>query len=407
MKSIYTIVTLLGGSALRAYGSTSHHQCAYAQQHLLSDQAPLCFQDSSRAAPTIAKQFFHPIWSHEPFCTSKNGNEYCTYTTSKFRTNQGLSIISTSTAADAISSAFPFTKSARQVSEKYLEVQSIPGKGFGLITTKPISKGSAILLDAPRIIASAQFPEHVLHAQGASLFNYALARLPVEDRKLVESLDKSLGGTDIEDIMKTNAFSCQLHDGGEDDAYMCLFPSVARINHACRPNAHARFVPKTLLMEVKALHDIEAGEEISISYGRIDLKHQERQNLYKQGWNFSCACDLCTSSPYTISGSDQRRARFAQLRNKLENLTPKTYDAQQIVAWEQEVMDLSKKEGLDVLLATDYERLAYVYAGLGMVKDARMWAEMAGNSLREWVVVEGGDMRGLMRVDELTAELGG
>jgi hypothetical protein len=247
----------------------------------------------------------------------------------------------------------------------------------------------------------------VLHGQGALLFAQALERLPAKDQELVRGLDKSLGGTDIEDVMKTNAFACQLSDGGEDDAYMCLFPSVARINHACRPNAHARFIPKTLLMEVKALRDIGVNEEIGISYGRVDLKYAERQRLYKDGWNFSCSCDICTATEYAIAGSDQRRARFAQLRKKLEGLTSETYDAQQIVAWEKDVMDLSAKEGLDVLLVADYERLAYVYAGHGMIRDAKLWAEKAKETLLEWTAVDGGPNNEVLRIDELLRELKG
>jgi hypothetical protein len=409
MKSTHVITTLLFGVTVNA--STSTQQCAHPQQQVfqqvLSNDGPLCLHDSFENGTTIRKHFNHPTWSHEPFCASGKGKEYCAYTTTNFRTRHGLSIISTATAAGAVSVAFPFTKLARHVSHERTAVQAIPGKGFGLVANQRILKASTILLDSPRIIASAQFPSHLSKTQGMSMFNLALARLPDVDQQLVLSLDKSLGGTDIEDIMKTNAFSCQFHDGGEDDAYMCLFPSVARINHACRPNAHARFVPKTLLMEIKALRDIEVGEEISISYGRVDLKHQERQDLYKQGWNFECTCDMCTSSPYAIAGSDQRRARFAQLRNSLENLTPATYDAQQIVAWEKEIMELAAKEGLDVLLAADYERLAYVHAGSGMIRDAMFWAEKAKESLLEWKDVEGGPNNEIVRIEGLLAELTG
>ena len=401
MKLLQTIVALLGGSATCAGTLASPHQCAQAPQHILSDQTPLCINGEPQGSTAVTEHFTHPVWSHRPFCITKKGREYCTHTTSNFRTNHGLSIVSTPTAAEAISSAFPFTQSARHVSDSHLVVQPIPGKGFGLTTTQLIPKGSTILLDAPRIIASAEFPAHVLQAQGVSLFTHALERLPAEDRELVMSLDKSLGGSDIEDIMKTNAFACQLHDGGEDDAYMCLFPSVARINHACRPNSHARFIPKTLLMEVKALRDIVAGEEISISYGRIDLKHAERQKLYKEGWNFSCTCEMCTAKEGVKKGSDQSRARFARLRKKFESLTAETYDAQRIVAWEKEVMELSKLEGLDVLLAPDYERLAYVYAGHGMMRDARLWAQKARDSLTEWAIVDGGPRMELDRVEEL------
>ncbi|KAF1919613.1 hypothetical protein BDU57DRAFT_554829 [Ampelomyces quisqualis] len=309
--------------------------------------------------------------------------------------------------AKAVSGAFAFTAAARQVPDESFSVVSIPGKGFGLVATQHIPRATTILLDAPRIIASAEFPSHLSRTQGSQLFDRALAQLPHADRELVLGLGKSLGGSDMEDIMKTNAFACQFHDGGEDEAYMCLFPNVARINHACRPNAHARFVPKTLLMEIKALRDISPGEEIEISYGRVDLQQKERKKLYNQGWNFDCTCDMCTASQYDIAGSDQRRARFAQLRTKLENLTPATYDVQQIVAWEKEIMEVSAKEGLDVLLAADYERLAYVYAGHGMPKDAMLWARKAKESLLEWTIVDGGPDNQARRIENLIAELKG
>lgn len=405
MKLIRSIVVLLGGVAVYASASTLH-QCAHPQQHILSDRAPVCQNGSYKGGPTIHQPYNHPIWSHKPLCVSRKGQKYCTHTSGNFRSSHGVSLISTSTASIAISAAFPFTSAVGPVSDEPFEVQAILGKGFGLVATQAIPKASTILLDSPRIVASAQFPSFLSQAQGTSLLDHALKQLPDADRDLVLSLDKSLGGTDIEDIMKTNAFSCQLHDGGQDDSYMCLFPSVARINHACRPNAHARFVPKTLLMEIKALKDIQVGEEIGISYGRVDLKHAERQKLYKEGWNFGCTCDMCTFSKYDIAGSDQRRARFAQVRKKLENLTPATYDAQQIVSWEQEVMELSSKEGLDVLLAADYERLAYVYAGHAMVNEARMWAGKAKDSLLEWTIVDGGPRNEVRRIEELLLELG-
>lgn len=400
MKSVPSFAVLLCGVAVNASASTLQHQCAHTQQQILSDRAPVCQHEP-------VQPYEHRIWSHDPYCLSRRGKEYCTHATLNFHRGHGLSLISTPTAANAIAAPLSFTDSPGRASVEPFEVRAIKGKGFGAIATQFIPKTTTILLDSPRIIASAQFPSYLSHDQGAELFNNALRQLPDVDRKLVLSLDKSLGGSDIEDVMKTNAFACQLHDGGQDDSYMCLFPSVARINHACRPNAHARFIPMSLMMEIKALRDIKPGEEIGISYGRVDLPHAERQKLYKEGWNFGCTCDMCTDSRYAIAGSDQRRARFAQVRKKLENLTPETYNAQQIVSWEQEVMDLSSKEGLDVLLAADYERLAYVYASHGMVKEAKMWAGKAKESLLEWKVVDGGPRNEVRRIEELLLELGG
>ncbi|CAO2654816.1 Nn.00g115490.m01.CDS01 [Neocucurbitaria sp. VM-36] len=406
MGSIQSLVALLGLSIL-LHNVLASSQCAPPDHNaLIQPQAPLCLDDGNAAGGPKALPIIYSTWSSEPLCVAGQTKLYCTHTASNFRNGHGVSVIASPVAANAISSSFPASKAARHVPEGGLEVKSLPGKGKGLITKHSIRRGETILLDSPRIIASAQFPSHVTSSQGASLFSTVLAQLPAADRDLILSLDKSLGGTDIENVMKTNAFACQISDGEVGDGYMCLFPSVSRINHACRPNAHAKFIPKTLLMQIQAVRDIAAGEEISISYGKIDLKHAERQKLYKEGWNFTCTCDACTSTKYEIAGSDQRRARFAKLRNMLENLTSDTYDAQQIVAWEKEVMEISAREGLDSLLAGDYERLAYVYAGHGIIGDAKFWAVKAKESLLEWTVVDGGPGNDIRRVNELLRELG-
>ncbi|CAG5163174.1 uncharacterized protein ALTATR162_LOCUS6378 [Alternaria atra] len=388
-------------------------QCANVPQHFKAQvQLPLQLQLclNTKGDPRLlqdVQSLQHPLWSHKPPCARGKDKEYCTYTTFESRGGHALSIIATSVAADAISAAFLALGSEDESGNSSLEVRSFPGKGKGLVTTKAVKKGERLLLDSAHIIASSHFPTQVTRSQGKALFSAAIDQLPRVDRDLVLTLDQSLGGSRVEDIMKTNAFACQLADGDVDDAYMCLFPSVARINHACQPNAHARFVPKTMSMEIKAQRDIAAGEEIGISYGRVDLKHADRQALYQEGWNFGCTCPLCTASQYEIIGSDQRRARFAQLRKMLENLTAETYDAQQIVAWEKEVMEIGQREGLETLLAQDYERLAYVYAGHGMVKDARRWAKMAKESLLEWVIVDGGPDNQVRRIEELLRELDG
>ncbi|KAF1846674.1 SET domain-containing protein [Cucurbitaria berberidis CBS 394.84] len=407
MSSIQSLVALLGLSIFTSCTQASL-QCATSDYNALTQpQALLCLDDDNAPGGPPSLRVKNGKWSQEPFCVAGQAKTYCTHTTSDFRNGHGVSVIASREAANAISSAFPASKAARYISEERLEVSRIPGKGKGLITRHSIQRGDTILLDSPRIIASAQFPSHVSPSQGASLFSTILDQLPGTDRDLLLSLDKSISGTDIENVMKTNAFACQPDDGEVGDGYMCLFPSVSRINHACRPNAHARFIPKSLLMEIKAVRDIEAGEEISISYGRIDLKHAERQRLYKEGWNFTCTCNSCTSTAYEIAGSDQRRARFEQLRKLLENITSETYDAQQIVAWEKEVMEISAREGLDMLLAGDYERLAYVYAGHGMNRDAKIWATKAKESLMEWTVVDGGPGNEIRRVEDFLGELGG
>ncbi|ENI10357.1 hypothetical protein COCC4DRAFT_123589 [Bipolaris maydis ATCC 48331] len=405
-------------SGVCAAATTSHihgpssPQCANLLPHFAAQmQTPLRSQqclhgDTDAKPPPVISLFQHPIWSHEPMCVTGKEKIYCTHTTADSGSGHGLSIIATPSAAGKLSSKFSKQKKKVRRSEDGLQVRSIPGKGKGLFTTKLIKKGETILLDPARIIASSHFPARVSHAQGRSLFNSALARLPEEDHKMVAALDQSLGGSPIEDVMKTNSFACRLDDGNVDKAYICLFPSVSRINHACQPNALARFVPKTLSMQVKAKRDIAAGEEINISYGRVDLTREERQELYKDGWNFECTCSLCTAPHGETKASDDRRIRFARLKQRLRNLTAETYDAKQVVEWEKEVMAIAQSEGLEVLLAEDYERLAYVYAGHGMATEARRWAEKAKQNLLDWAVEDSRRDEDVRRLDETLAELG-
>ncbi|RMZ72708.1 SET domain-containing 5 [Pyrenophora seminiperda CCB06] len=411
MSSIRILITLLSACAIASHLEASQ-QCENAPRHFVTQaQAPLPQQqclgtDAANIDPADnVPKFQHPVWSHKPVCQQGYGKSYCTHTTVNGRNGRGISIIAMPVAAEKISAAFQALGSNFLNRGSGLEVRPIRGKGKGLVTLKPIKKGDTILLESARVIASSHFPTTVTRVQGQTLFNSVLDQLPAADRNDILELDQSLGGSQMEDIMKTNAFACQLADGNVDDAYMCLFPSVARINHACKPNAHARFVPKLLSMEIKAQRDINAGEEIDISYGRIDLKHTERQRLYRQGWNFTCTCSLCTASLYEMMGSDQRRERFAKLRHMLESLTPETYDAAQIIAWEKEIMEIGQAEGLEILLAQDYERLAYVYAGHGMMRDAKAWATKAKASLLQWVIVDGGPDIELRRVEELLKEL--
>lgn len=66
----------------------------------------------------------------------------------------------------------------------------------------------------------------------------------------------------------TNVFS-MLDDDGEVCA-LGLFPGCAMLNHSCSPNAIQSF--KGAQLEIVALRDIAAGEEVTISYGAESSK---------------------------------------------------------------------------------------------------------------------------------------
>lgn len=280
-------------------------------------------------------------------------------------------------------------------------------KGKALIAMQKINKGDVIMVDSAALISSSRLPMHITPIEGASLLETAARMLPEEDYNTIMDLDKPSGTAGLDAILKTNSFACQFDDGGVEDEYLCLFPQVSRINHACRPNANAKFIPRTLSMEIRALRDIPAWQEITITYGKLDLKYMERQKLYEENWGFKCACDLCASGIYKLVDSDWRRERFVQLHEQIEGLNAEEFDLQQVVQWEKEILEISETEVLDVLVTEDMERLAYIYAGLGRREEAREWALNAKRNLMQWKLGPGDTSDDLRRVEELLAEVSG
>eukprot|EP01103_Thecamoeba_quadrilineata_P009955 TRINITY_DN2045_c0_g1_i2.p1 TRINITY_DN2045_c0_g1~~TRINITY_DN2045_c0_g1_i2.p1 ORF type:complete len:379 (+),score=61.44 TRINITY_DN2045_c0_g1_i2:535-1671(+) len=76
-----------------------------------------------------------------------------------------------------------------------------------------------------------------------------------------------------------------------------LYPIAAFCNHSCASNASWDF-GKTNSLRLKAKEDIEAGQEITISY--IDTKNlstRERRERLRRAYLFECGCRLCSSAP--------------------------------------------------------------------------------------------------------------
>lgn len=83
-----------------------------------------------------------------------------------------------------------------------------------------------------------------------------------------------------------------------------IYPQASMINHDCLPNL-ARFdafdsgevppsagLPSTRL-QLRALHDIPAGEELTLSYFPLFWPWEERQQACQQQYGFTCTCLRC------------------------------------------------------------------------------------------------------------------
>lgn len=77
-----------------------------------------------------------------------------------------------------------------------------------------------------------------------------------------------------------------------------IYPTASFFNHDCLPNA-CRFdyvdssdFSNTDIV-VRAIHDVDAGREICLSYFPVNFKYSERQQRLKEDYGFVCDCDRC------------------------------------------------------------------------------------------------------------------
>ncbi|KAK4158994.1 hypothetical protein QBC43DRAFT_348283 [Cladorrhinum sp. PSN259] len=219
----------------------------------------------------------------------------------------------------------------------------------------------------------------------------AIGQLPEMTKKKVEGLQRGKEEYEVDAILGPNANTVLVGEEGGGSIMVGLFAETARINHACRPNAHSRFSERRLTMEVMAHLSILPGEEITMSYIPITTPIKERQQYLKQHWGFDCTCSLCRSSEEHIEETESWRRQQKSLKASIQEATGGGFysdaiamsgDWLQFADWdmvpplwpdyEESLADLYFKNG-DMVNATRYARMAYDgWAKFGSVDDEKL-----------------------------------
>ncbi|KAI1407611.1 SET domain-containing protein [Hypoxylon sp. FL1857] len=349
--------------------------------------AALRFQQLGCPRPVDGSNAHQPIdwspWTHPPECLLAERlptTKYCVFTNSRHG-NGGVSMITTpETAANSVEilndSGYTHIKSFvnNSIGPAY-EVIDIPGKGKGVVATRRIKRAEPIMADWAALVVDLNFPTSVKRAQGYRLLHVAVDQLSDPDRVLLLARNNVFSADIVEDVLRTNAFSFTL--AGE--THMALYPKVARVNHACRPNAFIRFTPSSLAVSIVALKDIEPGEEITITYVPMGKTREERQaGLLK--WGFNCTCSLCTASKAERAASDYRREKIKQLRQEVMRAV-EAWDGTKAVRLTHEVLELMQAEELAPLYASQYEIMARLYWKARDKKTGTKYAQMSIDTL--------------------------
>jgi len=209
-------------------------------------------------------------------------------------------------------------------------VRHARGKGLGIFATRHIGRGTRVLAEPPLLSITTGKLADVLKAAN-SLDDGKLTKLldlSINDSKqarraslalsILPTVYARLAGTrtghtslatnrQIVNIFLNNNFAL-----GDKVGTRSLFPTVARLNHACVPSTQGNFNATLGQFTIHALRDIPVDEEITISYLHDEMALREaRQRSLEAGYGFVCACSICAAGGHETS--DVRRRKYHAL----------------------------------------------------------------------------------------------
>jgi len=165
-----------------------------------------------------------------------------------------------------------------------------------------------------------------------------LAQLSNTKRKKFRKLYNAFPEQNEVGIVRTNCYAL-----GCNTTLSGVFEKLSRLNHSCRPNSERWWDPEREVETLYALRNIEANEEITISYsGRTaGMSQSARQNLTSKAWRFDCNCDCCQLTGFARESSDEHRELIG-MADDMVGFNP----ARRMVILIKKALECMDKEGL-------------------------------------------------------------
>ena len=166
-------------------------------------------------------------------------------------------------------------------------IQTVEGKGLGIVANCDFQPGQLILSEAVLILSRQETSDCLTANQTRQIFKQ-LARLTMSQREKMMELH-CMGETKILNVFRMNCIHV-------DETSFGLYLTISRVNHSCCPNS---VDCRGSVKELRAMKHIRKGEEITMSYivNNWDTQMSRRREL--RYWQFVCECDACS-----LSGGD-------------------------------------------------------------------------------------------------------
>ena len=188
--------------------------------------------------------------------------------------------------------------------DQFFDIQTLPGKGKGLVAHIDIAIGTRILCEKPLFTTPNISPTSLMESKTAEKLK-SLSK--TQQRQFLSLHNNFPGKHPFSGIVKTNALPC-----GPNAVIGGIYPTICLINHSCLPNAHNNWNSDTKCETIHAVRHINAGEEITISYDKGGSSNSRRIYL-RDAFGFDCNCSLCSLSLPELQTSDARRLHIQYL----------------------------------------------------------------------------------------------
>jgi hypothetical protein len=269
-----------------------------------------------------------------------------------------------------------------------VEVRTTPAMDNGLFASKPIPRGTRILIETPLIAIPSGHGED---AEIAAFCN-ALMTLSEADCNTLDGLhcntevntakrrakiyqwcrehgmaetsqrdEKAKGLNDVAEVTSKryaifNSNKMNMAKGFDGAGGVAVYTLFSRMNHSCVPNVHNIYNPTLQRLTVHANQDIEAGEQLFIAYFRTACRTLQERRAFMKVWGFVCSYVLCTDP-----STDMEKRRMSGLYRGLvtyERTSPNARvasgagasavprDATEALRDAEEFLGLLKKQGL-------------------------------------------------------------
>jgi hypothetical protein len=243
--SIFQTVTLLSLSLKSIYAHVILKDQCWHEQTLHTSDLYCSSTDQTNYAiaiqrPIQTQEEAYAPWSHAPVCTDvldSINDRLCVYTSTSFSNGRGISVFTTPHLAAQFASLPAFTDSTAlnkhdvNVFTHTWRATSIPGKGTGMLATKPLKFKDRVTSYTPAFLAYLESELSTLERE--EWWRIAIEQLPRKIRDNFLSLAYVFGDNRVrvQDIVKANTFQVEVLGVN----HLAVFPETSRLNHACNP----------------------------------------------------------------------------------------------------------------------------------------------------------------------------